>query len=101
KSYNIGKHFGKDTIWGAVSNGYEWIFIILHLNKDNSDGASFQISSVVKYVVSNIEYGRRVVYKPFPDLIEAILTSWGEKSFDLLDDDTDDWLEDLRKLYSP
>ncbi|KAF9061542.1 hypothetical protein BDP27DRAFT_328388 [Rhodocollybia butyracea] len=83
--YNTGKYYGKDTIRGAVSNGNEWIFIILHLNKDN-DGASFQTSSVVKYVVSNNE-----VDKPWPDLIAGILSSWGEKSFDSLDDN--DWFE--------
>ena len=57
----------KKVLRGALTNGHEWIFLILQLN---DDGASYKYSQKVQLTA----HGSQSVYQP--DLIAGILAYW-------------------------
>jgi len=60
-------------IRGALTNGYEWIFIILSVNPNG--GASYRAS--IPQSAAPVQEGDQItIHKTQPDLIAGILTSW-------------------------
>jgi hypothetical protein len=59
----------KRVLRGALTNGRDWIFLLIKLN-DDYHGASYQQSSMVQLTT----IGR--VVTPEPDLIAGILAYW-------------------------
>ncbi|KAF9009584.1 hypothetical protein BDQ17DRAFT_1538991 [Cyathus striatus] len=76
--YWTAKKCGKNTIRGALSNGPDWIFLILSLNEDGS--ASYQQSCSISASFAT---------EPFPDVISGIISHWAQKCYCNLDED--DW----------
>ena len=60
---------------GVLTNGYNWIFIIVKLNNDYN-GGSYNHSAVVKIRTLESFDGQVVISKPWPDLIADILSHW-------------------------
>ncbi|PBK67682.1 hypothetical protein ARMSODRAFT_1020214 [Armillaria solidipes] len=88
--YGCAKLLKKDFLRGALTDGHQWIFLILHLNSDGN-GGSFKRSVTVHLSVSGLPGGPQEVAKPTADLIAGILSFWIEHSFDDLGQD--DWFE--------
>ncbi|KAH9964646.1 hypothetical protein BC827DRAFT_948769 [Russula dissimulans] len=88
--FACAKLLGKDVIRGALTNGHEWIFIILQLPvalaEDNSHDASYKITQTIRLEDK---------YRPptdMPDIIAGILSDWISNAFMQLTDN--DWVED-------
>ncbi|KAG1767433.1 hypothetical protein EDD22DRAFT_967839 [Suillus occidentalis] len=88
--YACGKYLQKKVIRGALTNGREWIFILIKVN-DDYDGASRQQSSIVKFDTMSDSNGQLVIIGSWPDIIAAILLHWIQNSF--VDLTSDDWFE--------
>ncbi|KAF8237674.1 hypothetical protein L208DRAFT_1421509 [Tricholoma matsutake] len=88
--YACGKLLQKKVLRGALTNGRDWIFLLIKLN-DDYDGASYKQSSVIQLRTSESLSGQLAITEPWPDLIAAILSHWIEKSF--ADLGSDDWFE--------
>ncbi|KAF8332431.1 hypothetical protein F5887DRAFT_996797 [Amanita rubescens] len=67
--YACGKLLQKKVLRGALTNGRDWIFLLVQLD-DNYDGASYKQSSVVQLTT----FGGQPVFQP--DLIAGILAYW-------------------------
>ncbi|KAF9011218.1 hypothetical protein BDQ17DRAFT_1345741 [Cyathus striatus] len=82
KLYRNAKQLRKTTVRGALSDGYEWIFLILSFNEDGS--ASYMQSGIIPAVYTP--------QTPCPDLdvIAGIISHWTQKCYCNLDDE-DDW----------
>jgi len=65
----------KKVLRGALTNGRDWIFLLLNLN-DDYDGAFYKQSDMVQLRTMKSLDGRLVVPGPWPDLIAAILSHW-------------------------
>ena len=60
---------------GALTNGHEWIFVILYLNEDGVGiGGTYATSPPIKIQVSE-SYPFRVL-SPGPDIVVGILADW-------------------------
>lgn len=82
-----GKYLQKKIIRGALTNGREWIFILIKFN-DNYDGASHQRSNIVKFDIVSDSDGQLEIPGSWHDTIAAILSQWIQNSFaDLTSDD--------------
>ncbi|KAE9401740.1 hypothetical protein BT96DRAFT_817563 [Gymnopus androsaceus JB14] len=94
--YASSKHYSrKDTVCGALTNGHEWMFILLSLNKDGN-GASYKLSTLIQYTVANDSLdacGDLKPAHPWPDIIAGILLDWTQNSFDNLDNN--DWFKEI------
>jgi len=88
KMYGIAISHGRDIIRGALSDGYEWIFVILYCKK-NGSGGTYRLSPRIRLETTG-EYPGQFL-PDFPDIIAGILTHWVEHSFDDLD--KDDWFK--------
>ena len=66
----------KKVLRGAVTNGHQWIFILIKIN-DNYEGASFMDSDIIQIggPIMNI-FGQGMSNMSWPDLIAAILLHW-------------------------
>ena len=65
----------KTHIRGALTNGYEWLFLILNINS-NGKGGSYRISDR-SYSAAPQEAGINMVIPDMPpDMIAGILASW-------------------------
>jgi hypothetical protein len=64
----------RKVLRGALTNGHDWIFLLIKLN-DDYDGASYKQSAVIQLQTTNIN-GQLVIPEPWPDLIAAILSHW-------------------------
>ena len=60
---------------GALTNGLEWIFIILYLN-DDGDGATYKFSEVIEVRLESRTLGPTTVNEPGPDIIAGMLSCW-------------------------
>jgi len=67
-------YFRKQILRGALTNGHEWIFLLLKLN-NNHDGASYWQSNVVKFTPGSTHDGQ-LILGDWPDLIAGILSHW-------------------------
>ncbi|KAF5381638.1 hypothetical protein D9615_005460 [Tricholomella constricta] len=88
--YACGKFLQKKILRGALTNGRDWIFILVTFN-DNFDGATYKQSDVISIIHNEDSDGKIVIPGPRPDLIAAILLHWVENSF--ADLGNDDWFE--------
>ena len=61
----------KDKIRGALTNGHEWVFIILYFDA-HGKGASYKHSDIVRYRVT--VDGKPE--EPYPDAIAGVLSYW-------------------------
>ncbi|KAJ6586217.1 hypothetical protein B0H10DRAFT_2095408, partial [Mycena sp. CBHHK59/15] len=86
--YEFAKTMEKDILRGALTNGHQWFFLILHLNQDG-EGATYK--QTLPFTILPSDNPAEPVG---PDLIAGILSSWIEHSFEGLRDD-DDWFEDV------
>jgi hypothetical protein len=69
-------YHSKQVVRGALTNGREWIFLILKLN-DDRNGASFMRSNIIHLDThSEVLGGPQVMTRPSPDLIAGILSHW-------------------------
>jgi len=89
--YASAKYLSKKILRGALTNGHEWIFLILYLNEDGN-GGSYAESPTIKIQV-NDSYPYHVL-SPGPDIVAGILAYWMEHSFDDLDEN--DWFSPLK-----
>ena len=66
----------KKVLRGAVTNGHQWIFILIKIN-DNYEGASFMDSELIQIAgpIMN-RFSKRMPNISWPDLIAAILLHW-------------------------
>lgn len=88
--YSCGRYLQKKLVRGALTNGREWIFILVKFN-DNHDGASYQRSNIVKFDIADDSDGQLVIPGSWHDIIAAILSQWIQNSF--VDLKSDDWFE--------
>jgi hypothetical protein len=89
--FACAKHLDKQVIRGALTNGREWIFLLVKLN-DDRNGASFMQSDIIHLNTQQERLsGPQVMIRPFPDLIAGILSHWMQNSFVELA--SDDWFE--------
>ncbi|KAG5649663.1 hypothetical protein H0H81_002594 [Sphagnurus paluster] len=87
------KHLDKQVVRGALTNGREWIFLLVKLNDDRNE-ASFMRSQIIHLARQQEGLrGPRVMTHPYPDLIAGILSHWMQNSFVELA--SDDWFEFL------
>lgn len=63
----------KEIVRGALTNGYDWIFLIFYLD-ENGIGGTYGKSPTIKIQVSGT-YPYRVV-SPGPDIVAGILAYW-------------------------
>ena len=61
----------RDRVRGALTNGHEWIFIILYFGAGGK-GASYKYSGTIRYCVM----GDGKPEEPYPDIIAGILSYW-------------------------
>ncbi|KAJ2919592.1 hypothetical protein MD484_g805, partial [Candolleomyces efflorescens] len=99
--YTSAKYLTKRISRGALTNGHEWIFIILYLNEDGVGiGGTYAASPPIKIQVSE-SYPFRVL-SPGPDIVAGILAYWVcliSLSFPDFDDlDQNDWFSLLSKV---
>jgi hypothetical protein len=65
----------KQVLRGALTNGRDWIFLLIKLD-DDYDGASYKQSLPVKLNIMKHPDDQPVILRPYPDLIAAILSHW-------------------------
>ncbi|KAH9989738.1 hypothetical protein BJV77DRAFT_1069301 [Russula vinacea] len=92
KMYTCGRLLQKKVLHGALTNGYDWIFLLIKFN-DNFDGASYMQSTMVQLCTIETLDGQPVIPAPWPDLIAAILSHWIKNNF--VDLGSDDWFEPI------
>lgn len=84
--YAAATKLKKTHMRGALTNGYEWRFLLLTVNS-NGKGASYRISDR-SYSAAPVEAGVDMVIPDMPpDLIAGILASWIEHSCEDLGQD--------------
>ncbi|KAH7910224.1 hypothetical protein BJ138DRAFT_1009256 [Hygrophoropsis aurantiaca] len=86
--YACGTLLEKNVLRGALTNGHDWIFLLIELN-DDYDGASYKQSDVIQLETTKRLDGSLEIHRPWPDLIAAILSHWIENGFAELG--SDDW----------
>lgn len=65
----------KNILRGALTNGLDWIFLLIKLN-DDYDGASYKQSAVIRLRTAESLSGELAITEPWPYLIAAILLHW-------------------------
>ncbi|KXN84577.1 hypothetical protein AN958_12325 [Leucoagaricus sp. SymC.cos] len=91
--YGYSKQLKKEIIRGGLTNGHEWLFIILYSNK-NGEGASYKFSTTFTYrTVPCDATGAEEKQETGPDVIAGILLYWIQRGFE--DINEDDWFEEL------
>ena len=73
--FRCGIYHRKKILRGALTNGLEWIFLLIKLN-DDYDGASYKQSAVIELESARSLSGQVAITEPWPDLIAAILLHW-------------------------
>jgi len=69
------QYLRKKVLRGALTNGRDWIFLLVKLD-DAYDGVSYKQSSVVQFWTTGSLDGQVVIPEPWPDLITGILAYW-------------------------
>lgn len=67
--------FSAKVIRGALTNGRDWIFLLLKFN-DNYDGASYTHSGVIRLTRNRGPNGTDIILEPSADVIAGILLHW-------------------------
>ncbi|KAH9042966.1 eukaryotic translation initiation factor eIF2A-domain-containing protein [Lactarius deliciosus] len=73
--YACGKLLQKKVLRGALTNGHNWIFLLVKLN-DDYEGASYHQSTMIQLETVRDVDDQLVIREPWPDLIAAILSYW-------------------------
>jgi len=63
----------EDIVRGVLTNGFEWIFLILHLNKGGK-GGKYMASPTVRIIMDHDITWK--VLSPGPDIVAGILADW-------------------------
>ena len=72
---NLLLYLRTKVLRSALTNGHEWIFLLIKFN-ENYDGASYKQSTVVQFGTMQSPDGQMMIPGPWPDLIAAILSHW-------------------------
>ncbi|KAF5346079.1 hypothetical protein D9756_010837 [Leucocoprinus leucothites] len=93
--YTSAKKLKKTHTRGALTNGYEWLFVMLTVNSD-SKGASYRISARSYSAAPQDAGGDVVVPNILPDMIAGILATWVStaSAFTLVDERVDTTIDD-------
>lgn len=86
--YACGKFLQQKVLRGALTNGYDWIFLLMTLN-DDYNGASYMRSAQLSLGIQKPTEDELVIPRRSSDLIAGILSYWIENSFSDLG--SDDW----------
>ncbi|KAF9643708.1 hypothetical protein BDM02DRAFT_1362680 [Thelephora ganbajun] len=89
--YASAKYLKEGIIRGALTDGHNWIFLILYLNEDGIGGTYMQSPPIKMQASDNYPY---YVLSPGPDIVAGILAHWMERSF--IDLDEHDWFYPLK-----
>jgi len=73
--HRLPKPHRQNIFRGALTNGLEWIFIILYLI-DDGHGATYKHSTPLKIGFESLPFGPESVEEPAPDVIAGILSYW-------------------------
>ncbi|KDR80138.1 hypothetical protein GALMADRAFT_242390 [Galerina marginata CBS 339.88] len=73
--YASGKILQRKFLRGALTNGREWIFLLIKFN-DDYEGASYMQSALIEFRSLRDFDGRVEAATPWPDVIAAILSDW-------------------------
>ena len=73
--FRLVLYLRKKVLRGALTNGLDWIFLLIKFNADY-DGASYKQSSVIRLRTAESLSGQVSITEPWPDLIAAILLHW-------------------------
>jgi hypothetical protein len=65
----------KKVLRGALTNGRDWIFLLIKLT-DDYDWAFYKQSGMVQLRTAEDLDGQLMIPGPWPDLIAAILSHW-------------------------
>lgn len=68
-------YFRKMVLCGALTDGQDWIFLLLKFN-DNYAGAKYMHSSTIKLRPAQSLDGHVTVPPPWPDIVAGILSHW-------------------------
>ncbi|TDL20109.1 hypothetical protein BD410DRAFT_841469 [Rickenella mellea] len=90
RMYECGKLLQKSVVRGALTNGRDWIFLLVNIS-DDYDSASYRKSDAVELQTTRSPDGQLRIDKPWPDFIAAILLYWIENGFAELG--SNDWFE--------
>ncbi|KAG1853915.1 hypothetical protein DFJ58DRAFT_883197 [Suillus subalutaceus] len=85
--YACGKFLQQKVLRGALTNGHDWIFLLMKLN-DDYNGASYARSPQISLGIQPT-WAELVIPNRTPDLIAGILSHWINHSFSDLG--SDDW----------
>ncbi|KAF8809241.1 hypothetical protein BYT27DRAFT_7187940 [Phlegmacium glaucopus] len=85
--YASARKLRKTHMRGALTNGYEWLFVVLTVNSDG--GASYAVSTRSHSVAPQDVSGKMVLNEDQVDMIAGILASWIQHSCE--DIGEDDW----------
>ena len=91
------QYLRKKVLRGALTNGYDWVFILVKLN-DNYDGASYKHSIPVNFSTTASPDGQVVIPKPWPDVIAGILVYWVSLMLICKIDSLINWMLDRKRL---
>ena len=69
------QYLRKKVLRGALTNGRDWIFLLVKLN-DDYDGATYKQSNAVRLRYMEGSDGQEVLSKTWPNVIAAILVYW-------------------------
>lgn len=70
---NVPHLSSKQILRGAVTNGYEWVFVIFYLDKDGI-GGTYKASPPIRINVGN-NYPYHV-HSPEPNIVAGIVAYW-------------------------
>jgi len=87
----------KDICRGALTNGTEWIFLILYLNA-NGEGATYKQSPLVALTYETRVFDSSRIKEPGPDVIAGILSCWVSGTSQRLNDTTN--AKQIQKSFS-
>ncbi|KAF8804113.1 hypothetical protein BYT27DRAFT_7108337 [Phlegmacium glaucopus] len=86
--YTCAKQLGKNIVRGAVTDGHNWIFLVLKMNL-NGDGAIYAQSLQRTRLMTVVPPGNEEISRTMCDVIAGIIAYWIEHSNEDIGDD--DW----------
>src|SRR5260370_30493678 len=74
--FQLPLYLRKKVLHGALTNGCDWIFLLIINLNDDYDGGFYKQSDMVQLRTMKSFDGWLVIPGPWPDLITAILLHW-------------------------
>ncbi|KAF9017571.1 hypothetical protein BDZ89DRAFT_1074750 [Hymenopellis radicata] len=87
--YAAAERAGQTVLRGALTNGCDWVFLILSRNS-NGLGATYKESAVISLMERDRIFSSRQILEPWPDVIALLLSTWIQRRF--TDFGEEDWL---------